>query len=77
MAEDHQTKNAMALVNKDAAMYVKDSEAPATLLKTALTVVNDPQKLASLSKNILALGLKNSAEIIADEVIKLARRQSV
>ena len=77
VAEDHQTKNAMALVNKDAAMYVKDSEAPATLLKIALTVVNDSQKLASLSKNILALGLKNSAEIIADEVIKLARRQSV
>jgi UDP-N-acetylglucosamine--N-acetylmuramyl-(pentapeptide) pyrophosphoryl-undecaprenol N-acetylglucosamine transferase len=72
VAEDHQTKNAMALVNKDAALYVKDAEAPAILLKTAIETVNDEQKLSSLSTNILKLGLKDSADIIADEVIKLS-----
>ncbi len=72
VAEDHQTKNALALVNKDAALYVKDIEAPDTLLDTALKTVNDEAKLASLSENIKKLGLKNSADVIADEVIKLA-----
>ena len=72
VAEDHQTKNALALVNKDAALYVKDIEAPDTLLDTALKTVNNEAKLASLSENIKKLGLKNSADVIADEVIKLA-----
>ena len=72
VAEDHQTKNALALVNKDAALYVKDIEAPDTLLDTALKTVNDEAKLASLSENTKKLGLKNSADVIADEVIKLA-----
>ncbi len=72
VAEDHQTKNAMALVNKDAAIYVKDAEAADRLLDEALQVVVDDQKLASLSENIKKLGLKNSADVIADEVVKLA-----
>ncbi len=72
VAEDHQTKNAMALVNRDAALYVKDADAPATLLKVALDTVHDDRKLASLSANIRQLGEKDSAAIIADEVIKLA-----
>lgn len=72
VAEDHQTKNAMALVNKDAAIYVKDAEAPQVLLHTALEAVANDQKLASLSENIKKLGLKDSADVIADEVIKLA-----
>lgn len=71
VAEDHQTKNAMALVNKDAAVYVKDAEAPDVLLKRALEIVNDDAKLKSLSENIKKLGLPNSADIIADEVLKL------
>lgn len=74
VAEDHQTKNAMALVNKDAAIYVKDADAPETLLKLAIDTVKDGNKLATLSANIKKLGLKNSADVIADEVIKLARR---
>lgn len=74
VAEDHQTKNAMALVNKDAAIYVKDADAPQVLLKQAIQIVRNDEKLASLSENILKLGLKNSADIIADEVIKLANR---
>ena len=74
VAEDHQTKNAMALVNKEAAIYVKDAEAPATLLRIALDTVADTAKLSSLSDNILKLGLKDSADIIAGEVIKLATK---
>ncbi len=75
VAEDHQTKNAMALVNKDAAIYVKDCEAPSILINKAIEIANNEQKLDSLSGNIKKLGLKNSADVIADEVVKLARRQ--
>ena len=73
VAEDHQTKNALALVNVDAALYVKDVEAPAQLLEVAIKTVNDEQKLTSLRTNILKLALPDSADIIADEVIKLAQ----
>ena len=73
VAEDHQTKNAMALVNKDAALCVKDVDAPGTLIKLALETINNDKKLESLSENVKKMGLKNSAEIIADEVIKLIR----
>lgn len=74
VAEDHQTKNTMALVNKDAALYVKDADAADTLLALAIKTVKDSDKLHSLSENILKLGLKDSANVIADEVIKLATR---
>ena len=74
VAEDHQTKNAMALVNKDAAIYVKDAEAPQVLIKKAIETVKDQKKLTSLQENIKKLGLKNSADVIADEVIKLATK---
>ena len=73
VAEDHQTKNALALVNVDAALYVKDADAPAQLLELAIKTVNDEQKLESLRTNILKLALPDSADIIADEVIKLAK----
>jgi UDP-N-acetylglucosamine--N-acetylmuramyl-(pentapeptide) pyrophosphoryl-undecaprenol N-acetylglucosamine transferase len=72
VAEDHQTKNAMALVNKDAALYIKDSEASTTLLKLAVETVNNNEKLENLSTNIIKLGLPDSADIIAKEVISLA-----
>lgn len=74
VAEDHQTKNAMALVNKNAALYVKDADAPAEVVKLALQTVKDDAKLKELSENILKLALPDSADIIADEVVKLARR---
>ena len=72
VAEDHQTKNAMALVNKSAALYVKDAEAPATLLRLAVDTVKDDEQLAQLAENIKKLGKPNSADIIADEVLKIA-----
>ena len=74
VAEDHQTKNALALANRDAAIYVKDSEAPATLLPLAIETVGNDARLHSLSENVLKLALPDSAEIIAKEVIKLAER---
>ena len=73
VAEDHQTKNAMALVDKDAALYVKDADAPEQAISLALKTVQDEAKLRSLSENILKLALPNSADIIADEVIRLAK----
>ena len=73
VAEDHQTKNALALANRDAAIYVKDAEAPANLLELAVKTVNNEDKLKSLSKNVLKLALPDSAEIIAKEVINLAK----
>ena len=73
VAEDHQTKNALALSTRSAAIYVKDAEAPATLLELAIKTVNDGAKLKSLSENVLKLALPDSADIIAKEVIKLAQ----
>ena len=72
VAEDHQTKNALALVNKDAALYVKDAEAGEKLLDTAIVTVQQPGKLKNLSTNIAKLALKDSATVIATEVCKLA-----
>jgi len=74
VAEDHQTKNAMALVNREAALFVKDSEAPEKLIDLAIATVNDDAKLQSLSENVLKMALPNSADIIAKEVIKLANK---
>lgn len=72
VAEDHQTKNAMALVDRQAALIVKDAEAGKELIPLAITTANDDATLTSLHENILKMALPDSANIIADEVIKLA-----
>lgn len=72
VAEDHQTKNALALVNKDAALYVKDMEAEEKLLDLAIQTVQQPETLTKLSTNIAKLAFKDSANVIAQEVYKLA-----
>lgn len=72
VAEDHQTKNALALVNKQAALYVKDADAVSELVDMAVRVVQDEEKLASLSKNIKTMAFSDSADRIAEEVCKLA-----
>lgn len=72
VAEDHQTKNALALVAKDAALYIKDAEASEKLLKTAIEMVQQPETLKKLSTNIAKLAFKDSANTIAEEVWKLA-----
>lgn len=74
VAEDHQTKNALALVNKNAALYVKDIEAKDLLLDKAIEAVKQPDLLKNLSKNIAELAFTDSANIIAKEVIKLAEK---
>ena len=74
VAEDHQTKNALALSEKNAALYVKDAEAPETLLELAILTVNDEARLKSLSENVKKLALPDSANIIAKEVIKLSEK---
>ena len=74
VAEDHQTKNAMALVDKGAALYVKDADAPAQVVELAVETVKDNERLAVLSGNIKKLALPDSADTIADEVVKLARK---
>lgn len=73
VAEDHQTHNAMALVNESAAELVKDVEAPQKLISEALHLIKDNDKLSMLSQNILKLAEKDSAERIADEIIKIAQ----
>ena len=75
VAEDHQTKNAMALSTRDAALFVKDADAQEQLMPLALKTVNDDALLKNLSDNIAKMALKDSADIIAEEVIKLATRK--
>ena len=72
VAEDHQTHNAMALVNKQAALLVRDADAPEQLIPLALETVVDTGKLKELGDNAAAMALRDSARIIAEEVIKLA-----
>lgn len=74
VAEDHQTKNALALVEKKAAIYVKDAEVNNLLLSTAIKTVRDKEQLLSLSNNIAKLALPNSADKIAEEVYNLANK---
>ena len=72
VAEDHQTKNALALVNKNAALYIKDAAAKEALLDKAVETVKQPETLKSLSTNIAKLAFTDSANVIAREVFKLA-----
>lgn len=72
VAEDHQTQNAMALVRKDAAIYVKDAEVNNKLIAVALETVADAARLQALSNHIAKLALPDSANIIARQVMELA-----
>lgn len=71
-AEDHQTKNAMSLVNKSAAILVRDDQAKEKLVKEAINLIKDDAKQKELSTNAGKLALLNSANVIAKEVLKLA-----
>jgi UDP-N-acetylglucosamine--N-acetylmuramyl-(pentapeptide) pyrophosphoryl-undecaprenol N-acetylglucosamine transferase len=72
VSEDHQTKNAMALVEKGAAIYVADAKAKDELVDKAVETVNNPGMIASLEKNVETMGKPNAADIIANEVMLLA-----
>lgn len=73
VSEDHQTKNAMALVNKNAALLVKDSEAKNHLVDSALALLANRSQQDSLKLEIAKLALPNSADQIAKEVLKLVK----
>ncbi len=72
VAEDHQTKNAMALSGRGAAILVKDKDAKDELIGVALKTVMDDLKLDSLSGNVKMMAFHNAADVIAEEVYKLA-----
>ena len=71
VAEDHQTKNAMALVNEDAALLVKDGEASDKMIIRAVELLHDTAAQQRLSTNLLQLAKPNAREEIADEILKL------
>ena len=71
VAEDHQTHNAMALVNKGAALIVKDAETEEKLLATALELAANPAKIAEIEKNVAPLARLDAAGTIAEEIYKL------
>ena len=72
VAEDHQTKNAMALVKNEAAILVRDKEAEQNLVDVALQLLKDEVKCAELSENIGMMALPDADEVIAREVLKIA-----
>ena len=74
VAEDHQTHNAMALVNKDAALLVRDGEAQEKLMAEACALIENQEKIALLECNIGKLALRDAAMTIADEVYKIVNR---
>ena len=73
VTEDHQTHNAMALVNKGAAMMVRDADAPHKLMETACALLAEPEKIAEMEKNIATLALPDAADTIAEEVYGIIR----
>ena len=72
VTEDHQTKNAQALVKKNAALMIDDKNAPKELVVVAFELLKNAEKSAELSRNILALALPNAARVIAEKVLELA-----
>ena len=77
VAEDHQTKNAMALVNRQAAIMVTDADAADKLVDTMLSTVTDAKKIETLGKNVEGMALRDAAEHIVDEVEKIIERAKV
>ncbi len=75
VAEDHQTKNALALVDKGAAVMVADKDAERDLVPTALEIVRDEARLRDLSRNITSLAHPHSAERIVDEIIDIIEKR--
>lgn len=75
VAEDHQTKNAMALVRKDAALLVPDSEAVTALFPVVEQLLADPARMQRMAANIKALGIADSADRIVDELLAVVQEQ--
>lgn len=75
VAEDHQTKNAMALVRKDAALLVPDSQAVTALFPVVDQLLADPARMQRMAANIKALGIADSADRIVDELLAVVQAQ--
>ena len=73
VAEDHQTKNAMALVDRNSALMIPDADAGTKLVSVMLSTIGDTAVLEKLSANVEKMALRNSAEIIVDKVLQIAR----
>ena len=71
VTEDHQTHNAMALVNRGAAIIIHDTEAEEKLMSAACTLVHDQDRIASLENNIAGMAHSDAAGAIVDEIYKL------
>lgn len=71
VAEDHQTRNAMALVERSAAICLKDEEAEQKMIPVAIELLKDTKRMRRMSENILSLVIEDSAERIAEEVLGL------
>lgn len=71
VAEDHQTHNAMALVNKGAAAIVKDADAPKKLMEEAMNLIHDEDRIAAIERNVAPMARLDAAQTIIDEVYKL------
>lgn len=76
VAEDHQTKNAMALATQEAAVVVKDVEAKASLMSTALNILQDEKGRSALAKNAKGMAYEGAARKIAEEVLRLAKYET-
>ena len=76
VAEDHQTKNALALVGKDAAVMVADKDAEQQLVPKALEIIHDDERLRALGRNIATLAQHQSAERIVDEIVKIIEKKT-
>lgn len=74
VAEDHQTKNAMALIEKNAAVLVHDKNAKEEMISTAIDLLNDENKKMELSKNIKKMAKPNAAEEIAKVILNLIKK---
>jgi UDP-N-acetylglucosamine--N-acetylmuramyl-(pentapeptide) pyrophosphoryl-undecaprenol N-acetylglucosamine transferase len=73
VAEDHQTKNALALVKKDAAILIKDIEAQENLIPEVLKLAENPEQCNMLAENIAKMALFNSADFIAKEILMIVK----
>lgn len=75
VAEDHQTKNAMALVNRKAAVMVTDANAPQQLIDEVLALMKDEKHRNELKKNISEMARMDATEKIVDEILKLVPKK--
>lgn len=75
VAEDHQTKNAMALVNKNAAILIRDADARRDLFKVAVSLLYDEEQINTLRKNIRSLAITDADKRITDVAFKFLNRE--